>query len=232
MVNLSVPLINSGKQNLSLINPVLVASGTFSNGLEMSKHKNIEGLGGIISKGTTIKPREGNDTPRLIETPSGLINSIGFQNIGATKFIEDIVPIWQKWNVATIVNIMGYTVQEYGILAEKFDDINSIDALEINISCPNVEAGGIEFGQDPQLAKEVMKVVKKRTEKPCIVKLSPIVSNIQEIISVLQDNGADAVTISNTYPAMAVDIKQRKPVLGAKFGGLSGPAVKLSLIHI
>ena len=231
MVNLSVPLINSGKQNLSLINPILVASGTFSNGLEMSKYKEIDKLGGIISKGTTIKPREGNDTPRLIETPSGLINSIGFQNIGATKFIEDIVPIWQKWNVATIVNIMGYTVQEYGILAEKFDDINSIDALEINISCPNVEAGGIEFGQDPQLAKEVMKVVKKRTEKPCIVKLSPIVSNIQEIISVLQDNGADAVTISNTYPAMAVDIKQRKPVLGAKFGGLSGPAVKSMTIR-
>ncbi len=111
MVNLSVPLIDSGKQNLTLINPILVASGTFSNGLEMSKHKHIDELGGIISKGTTIKPREGNDTPRLIETPSGLINSIGFQNIGAHKFIKETVPIWQKWKVATIVNIMGYTIQ-------------------------------------------------------------------------------------------------------------------------
>ncbi|MBI52224.1 MAG: dihydroorotate dehydrogenase B catalytic subunit [Chloroflexi bacterium] len=231
MVNLSIPLIDSGKQNLSLINPILVASGTFSNGLEMSKHKDIEKLGGIISKGTTIKPREGNNTPRLIETPSGLINSIGFQNIGAKKFIKEIVPIWQKWKVATIVNIMGYTIEEYGILAELFDDINAIDALEINISCPNVEAGGIEFGQDPQLAKEVMKIIRKKTEKPCIVKLSPIVSNIQEIVSVLQDNGADAVTISNTYPAMAIDINKRQPVLGAKFGGLSGPAVKSMTIR-
>ncbi|MDG1990578.1 MAG: dihydroorotate dehydrogenase [Dehalococcoidia bacterium] len=231
MVNLSINLNKSGKQDLILPNPVLVASGTFSNALELSKYKDIDHLGGIISKGTTINARSGNDSPRIIETPSGLINSIGFQNIGINSFIRDIIPIWGKWKVPAIVNIMGNTIPEYGILAKKLDKFNSIDALEINISCPNVEAGGIEFGQDPKQAANVIQEVKKHTEKPCIVKVSPIVSNIQELTKALQANGADAITVSNTYPAMEIDINKRKPTLGAKFGGLSGPAVKSMTIR-
>ena len=231
MVNLSVELTSNSKYDLILPNPVLVASGTFSNALEMSKINNIELLGGIISKGTTINPRFGNNSPRIIETSSGLINSIGFQNIGVNAFIKDILPIWNKWNVPSIVNIMGNNIQEYGELALKFDDISSIDALEINISCPNVEVGGMEFGQDPHEAIKVMKSVKKNTDKPCIVKLSPIVSNLQEIVKAVQEHGADAITVSNTYPAMAIDINKRKPILGAKFGGLSGPAVKSMTIR-
>ena len=231
MVNLSINLNKSSKQDLILPNPVLVASGTFSNALELSKYKDIDYLGGIISKGTTINSRSGNDSPRIIETPSGLINSIGFQNIGINSFIRDIIPIWSKWKVPAIVNIMGNTIPEYGILAKKLDEFNSIDALEINISCPNVEAGGIEFGQDPKQAANVIQEVKKHTEKPCIVKVSPIVSSIQELTKALQANGADAITVSNTYPAMAIDINKRKPTLGAKFGGLSGPAVKSMTIR-
>ena len=231
MINLSINLNKSSKQDLIIPNPVLVASGTFSNALELSKYKDIDYLGGIISKGTTIQARSGNDSPRIIETPSGLINSIGFQNIGINAFIRDIIPIWKKWNVPAIVNIMGNTIPEYGILAKKLDPLNSIDALEINISCPNVEAGGIEFGQDPKQAANVMREVKKHTEKPCIVKISPIVSSIQELTKTLQENGADAITVSNTYPAMAININKKKPTLGAKFGGLSGPAVKSMTIR-
>lgn len=225
-MDLSLTLAQHGKQELHLANPVMTASGTFSNGLEMAKHFDIERLGAIVSKGTTLRPRKGNPPPRTVETASGMLNSIGFQNIGISALIKQIAPVWARWDVPAIVNIMGETVEEYGRLAERLEGVPGVAALEVNISCPNVDEGGMEFGQDPRAASDVLREVAANTSLPLIAKITPSVADVRPIVEAVVAAGAHGVTVQNTVPALAIDIERRQPVLGTVFGGLSGPAIK------
>ncbi|GMU39178.1 MAG: dihydroorotate dehydrogenase B (NAD(+)), catalytic subunit [Chloroflexota bacterium] len=225
-MDLAVDLAPHHKTELRLRNPIMTASGTFSNGIEMSRHYDVEALGAIVSKGTTLRPRRGNDTPRTVETPAGMINSIGFQNIGVGALVREVAPIWARWSVPAIVNIMGETLQEYGELARRLEGVEGVAALEVNISCPNVAAGGLEFGQDPRQAAAVVREVAAHSSLPMLVKLTPSVADIRPIAVAVAEAGAQALTVSNTIPAIAIDVKKRRPVLANVFGGLSGPAVK------
>lgn len=225
-MDLTVNLAPQHKLELRLRNPVMTASGTFSNGIEIGKHFDLAELGAIVSKGTTIQPRKGNPTPRTVETPAGMINAIGFQNIGVNALISTVCPVWERWDVPAVVNIMGYTLEEYGILAARLDGVPGVAALEVNISCPNVEAGGLEFGQDPHHAAAVVREVAGATSLPFMVKLTPSVADVRPIAEAVARAGAHAITVSNTIPAMAIDAKRRRPVIANGFGGLSGPAVK------
>ena len=234
-VDLSVTIGGGSKQELTLRNPVMVASGTFSNGIEFAKRLDVDALGAICSKGTTLRPRRGNNQPRTVETASGMINSIGFQNIGVGALIAEITPIWERWQVPVLVNIMGENIAEYGQLAERLDGVPGVAGLEVNISCPNVEAGGLEFGQDPVQAAAVVSEVRRKTGLPFTVKVTPNVSDIRPIARAIEDAGGDAITVINTIPSMAIDIKKRRPVLATTFGGLSGPAIKpvaLRLVYL
>lgn len=225
-MDLTVNLAPHHKVELRLRNPIMTASGTFSNGIEMSRHYDVEALGAIVSKGTTLRPRRGNDTPRTVETPAGMINSIGFQNIGIGALVREVAPIWARWSVPAIVNIMGETLQEYGTLAQRLEGVEGVAGIEVNISCPNVAAGGLEFGQDPRQAAAVVREVAAHSSLPMLVKLTPSVSDIRPIAVAVAEAGAQALTVSNTIPAIAIDVKKRRPVLANVFGGLSGPAVK------
>lgn len=225
-VNTSVQLAPANSQGLLLRNPVIAAAGTFGYGDEMSQWLDIQRLGAIVSKGVTLKPREGNAQPRLIETTSGLLNSIGLQNIGVEAVIREKAPVWAGWQVPVIVNIAGESLKEYADVAKRLDGVAGVKAIEVNIGCPNVKAGGIEFGTTPRLAAAVTTRVKKATALPVIVKLSPNVSDIVAIARAVVDAGADAITLINTLRGMAIDIKQRCPALGNTTGGLSGPAIK------
>ncbi|MEZ4554711.1 MAG: dihydroorotate dehydrogenase [Dehalococcoidia bacterium] len=234
-VDLSVALAAGQKQELTLKNPVMVASGTFSNGIEFAKRFDIEALGGLVSKGTTLRPRKGNPVPRTVETPSGMINSIGFQNVGVGALVSEVAPVWERWQTPVLVNIMGETLAEYGQLAQRLDGVPGVAGLEVNISCPNVEAGGLEFGQDPALAAEVTREVRRHTWLPISVKVTPGVTDLRPVVQAVSEAGADAVTVMNTVPAMAIDVRARRPVLATAFGGLSGPAVKpiaLRLVYL
>ena len=234
-VDLSVTIGAGSKQELTLRNPVMVASGTFSNGIEFAKRFDVDALGAICSKGTTLRPRRGNNQPRTVETPSGMINSIGFQNIGVGALIAEVAPVWERWQVPVLVNIMGETIAEYGQLAERLDGVPGVAGLEVNISCPNVEAGGLEFGQDPVQAAAVVSEVRRKTGLPFTVKVTPNVGDIRPIARAVEDAGADAITVMNTIPSMAIDIRRRRPVLATTFGGLSGPAIKpvaLRLVYL
>ena len=225
-MDLSVDIAPRNKLGLRLRNPVMTASGTFSNGIEFAKRFDVEALGALVSKGTTLRPRKGNPQRRTIETPSGLINSIGFQNIGVGKLIREVTPVWERWQVPVLVNIMGDTVEEFGLLAERLEGVPGVAGLEVNISCPNVETGGMEFGQDPRTAGAVVREVRRRSQLPMSVKLTPAVPDLRPIVTAVEEAGADALTVMNTIPAMAIDIERRRPAIGATFGGLSGPAVK------
>ncbi|ABO50213.1 dihydroorotate oxidase B, catalytic subunit [Desulforamulus reducens MI-1] len=211
---------------LDMINPVTTASGTFGYGQEYSPYVDLNQLGAIVVKGTTLEPREGNPTPRLVETPSGILNSIGLQNSGVDYLLEHYVPFFKKLQTNVIVNISGNTAEEYGQLAARLDEADGIAALEVNISCPNVKKGGMAFGGDFRTAAEVTKVVKNSTALPVIVKLSPNVTDIAEIARAVEGAGADGLSVINTLLGMAIDVRKRKPVLGNTMGGLSGPAVK------
>ncbi|MGE0228204.1 MAG: dihydroorotate dehydrogenase [Dehalococcoidia bacterium] len=234
-VDLSVTLAAGQKQELALKNPVMVASGTFSNGIEFAKRFDIDALGGLVSKGTTLRPRKGNPVPRTVETPSGMINSIGFQNVGVGALVSEVAPVWERWQTPVLVNIMGETLAEYGQLAQRLDGVPGVAGLEVNISCPNVEAGGLEFGQDPALAAEVTREVRRHTWLPISVKVTPGVTDLRPVVQAVSEAGADAITVMNTVPAMAIDVRARRPVLATAFGGLSGPAVKpiaLRLVYL
>lgn len=225
-MDLSVTLAAGHKQELHLRNPVMTASGTFSNGIEFASRFDIDALGALVSKGTTLRPRRGNPQPRTVETPAGMINSIGFQNIGVGALIRQVAPVWARWDVPVLVNIMGDTVDEYGTLAARLDAVVAVAGLEVNVSCPNVSVGGMEFGQDPVAAADVVRVVRDHTSLPFSVKLTPSVADIRPIVEAVTDAGADAITVSNTVPAMAIDVARRRPTLATTFGGLSGPAIK------
>lgn len=211
---------------MQLQNPVLTASGTFGYGTEVEDLVDLSLIGGICTKGLSLEPRPGNTPPRLVETPSGLLNAIGLENVGIDQFIHEKVPLVQKLPCAIIANVLGATAEEYAELVRRLDSVARIDALELNISCPNVKAGGVSFGREPRLAAEVMRAVRVVTNKPVIVKLSPNVSDITEVGRAVEAEGADAVSVINTLTGMAIDIRTRRPILGNVIGGLSGPAIR------
>jgi dihydroorotate dehydrogenase (NAD+) catalytic subunit len=213
-------------KGLILSNPVIVASGIAGYGEEYAEIADIQRLGAIVCKGTTLMPKGGNAQPRLVETASGLLNSIGWENIGIDSLIEEKAPVWSGWQVPVIVNVAGETVDEYVAVTRKLEGVPGISGIELNISCPNVSAGGIEFGVDPKLAARVTSAVKAATTLPVIVKLSPNVTDIKEIALAVEEAGADAISLINTLRGMAIDVEQRKPRLGDITGGLSGPAIK------
>ncbi|MBM4447243.1 MAG: dihydroorotate dehydrogenase [Chloroflexi bacterium] len=226
MGNLSVQLTPGHPKGLLLANPVMTASGTFGYGVEYSKLIDIKRLGAIVCKGTTLRAREGNPQPRLVETASGVINSVGLENIGVEAVIKEKAPVWAKWRVPVIVNIAGETIDAYQEVAARLEGIPGVSGIEVNISCPNVASGGMEFGTNPRSAAEVTKMVKSVSSLPIIVKLSPNVTDIGEIASAVYEAGADAITLINTVRGMAIDINKCQPSLGNTVGGLSGPAIK------
>jgi len=211
---------------ISLKSPVLTASGTFGFGEEYRPLTGLEGIGALVVKGITCRPRPGNLPPRLFETPAGLLNSIGLQNPGVEAFISCCLPALRRHGLPVIVNIAGETVEEYAHLARRLDGAAGIAGLEVNVSCPNVKKGGMQFGSDPYLAAQVTRAVKESTSLPVIVKLSPNVTSIAAVAESVAKAGADALSLINTLLGMAIDIKTRRPVLGHILGGLSGPAVK------
>jgi dihydroorotate dehydrogenase (NAD+) catalytic subunit len=204
----------------------MTASGTFGYGIEYEKLVDIQKLGAIVCKGTTLKPRDGNPQPRIFETASGVLNSVGLQNIGSEAVIREKAPVWAKWKVPVIVNIAGETKEEYAQVAARLTGVAGISGIEVNISCPNVACGGMEFGTDPKVAAEVTSAVKKSTSLPVIVKLSPNVTDIGVIARAVADSGAEALCLINTVRGMAVNVNNRRPALGNIMGGLSGPAIK------
>jgi len=225
-MNLSIQLAPKNKHGLLLANPVMTASGTFGYGTEYSHMFDIQKLGAIVCKGTSLEPREGNPQPRLAETACGVLNSIGLQNIGVKAVIKEKAPIWASWRVPVIVNIVGETIDEYAQLAGELDGIAGIGGIEVNISCPNIEAGGAEFGAKPDSAAEVTAAVKAATSLPVLVKLTPNTSDIAEVAMAVAEAGADAISLINTLKGMVIDIARRRPLLGSITGGLSGPAIK------
>ena len=221
MANLNV---NIGE--LKLKNPVMTASGTFGYGLEFQDFVPLDELGGIIVKGTTLRPREGNDYPRMAETPSGMLNCVGLQNKGVDYFCEHIYPQIKNIGTNMIVNVSGSSPEDYAECAARIDALEHIPAIELNISCPNVKDGGMAFGVTCAGAESVVKAVRKAYHKTLIVKLSPNVTNICDIARTCEAEGADAVSLINTLMGMAIDIEKRRTVLSINTGGLSGPAVK------
>ena len=209
---------------LKFKNPVLTASGTFGYGLLINEIFDISRLGGIITKSITIRSRPGNPAPRIVETACGMLNSIGLENKGIENFLDEVLPEIKSFKTNVIVSIAGETVDEYGRLAEKLD--RNVSAIEVNISCPNVKKGGMSFGQDLSSTKEVVKKVRRKTSLPVIVKLTPNITRIEDIAKVSEENGADAVSIVNTYEGLSIDIYERNSKLGGFTGGLSGPAIK------
>lgn len=212
---------------LRLSNPVIAAAGTFGYGVEFAHLVDLNRLGGFVTKGISKDPIEGAPPPRLHETASGMLNAIGLQNIGVEAFVRDKLPLLRKYNTHRIVNVFGYCLDEYVEVIRRLADVEEISAYELNISCPNVKRGGMQFGSDPALVSEVVGAARKAAQKrPLWVKLSPLVTDIGLIARTAEAAGADALTVANTYPALAVDIRSGKSVLGNATGGLSGPAIK------
>ena len=211
---------------MSMKNPLITASGTCGYGREMAELFDLSLLGGISVKGTTLEPRQGNKPPRIAETPSGMLNSVGLQNPGLEMVIQRELPFLSQYDTAVILNIAGHSIEEYGLIAERLDSVANLAAVEINISCPNVKAGGMSFGVDPQVASQVVALVKSKTKLPVIAKLTPNVTDITEIAKACEAAGADMIALINTVLSMVIDIERRKPLLANGFGGLSGPAIK------
>jgi len=211
---------------LNLKNPVMSASGTFGYGSEFDDFIDVSRLGGIILKGTTLEPREGNPYPRMAETPFGMLNAVGLQNKGIDYFESLIYPVVSAYNTNVIVNVNGGSIDDYIALAERIDRLDKIPAIELNISCPNVKKGGMIFGTNPSSAREVIKAVRAVYSRVLIVKLSPNVTSITDFARISEEEGADAISLINTLLGMAVDTKVMKPSLSTVTGGLSGPAVR------
>jgi dihydroorotate dehydrogenase (NAD+) catalytic subunit len=220
------PDMNISIGSLRLKNPVMTASGTFGYGEEYGSLVNLHRLGAIIVKGISLLPRQGNPPPRIAETASGMLNSIGLENVGLERFLTEKLPFLQGIDTPLIVNILGDTVEDYQQLAARLNEEEKVAALEVNISCPNVKQGGVAFGTDPDMAHAVTKGVRQYFSRPVIVKLSPNVTDITEIAGAVEEAGADAVSLINTVLGMAIDIESCRPKLANIFGGLSGPAIK------
>ena len=211
---------------LKLKNPVLAASGTFGYGREFSPLVDLNLLGGIVVKGLSLGPREGNPPPRIVETPCGMLNAIGLANIGVEAFLEERLPWLEELDTSVIVNIYGHTIDEYGAIAARLKGVEGISAIEVNISCPNVEQGGMAFGTDPDISARVTERVLEESDKPVVVKLSPNVTDIKVMAKAVEKAGADAVSLINTLTGMAIDIERCLPRLANISGGLSGPAIR------
>ena len=211
---------------LELANPVMTASGTFGYGTEFADFVDLEKLGGVIVKGTTLHHREGNPYPRMAETPAGMLNAVGLQNKGVDYFCEKIYPTIKDYKTNMIVNVSGSAIEDYVATAERINALENIPAIELNISCPNVKQGGMAFGVTAKGAEEVVSAVRKAYDKTLIVKLSPNVTDITEIARAAEAAGADSVSLINTLLGMAIDAERRRPVLSTVTGGMSGPAVK------
>lgn len=211
---------------IQLQNPVMTASGTFGYGREFDHLIDLNRLGGIIVKGLSLLPSKGNPPPRIVETACGMINAIGLENVGIERFIAEKLPFLQDLNPPLLVNIYGKVQEDYHQLAARIDEEAAIDGIEVNISCPNVKAGGMAFGVDPQAAFDVIRAVRSQTSKLVIVKLSPNVTDITEIAAAVEEAGADGISLINTISAMAVDVNTRRPKIANIIGGLSGPAIK------
>lgn len=224
--DLTVDLAPNNPRELVLRNPVIPASGCFGYGLEYGNFVDVERLGAFVSKGITPHSRSGNAMPRLAETPAGMLNAIGLQNPGIRSFIRKYPAIWEQWDVPAIVNVSAESIEDFAMMARQLDEQPGIAALEVNISCPNVAAGGYCFGWDPQMSAEVTRAVREATTLPVIVKLSPGAVDIVSIAQAVEEAGADAISLINTLVGMQIDIRRRRPVLANLTGGLSGPAVK------
>jgi len=221
-VDLSVDL----GRGLRLLNPVMTASGTFGYGEEASEYFDISRLGAVVVKGISLEPRQGNPPPRIVETPSGMLNSIGLQNVGLEAFISDKMPFLKDAGARVIVNVLGSSVEEYARVCERLDSVKGVLALEINISCPNVKEGGVAFGMKENLAAGLIKVLRKVTDKHLMVKLTPNCGHISNVALAVEEAGADSVSLINTITGMEIDVITRRPVLGSVVGGLSGPAIR------
>ncbi len=217
---------------LTLANPVMVASGTYGYGLEYENMVAIERIGAICVKGISLLPRVGNPPPRVCETPAGMLNAIGLANIGYDAFVNDAMPKLRARDATVIVNTYGTSLEEFAELARRFDKIEGVAGLEINISCPNVKSGGMHFGMVPESAAEVTRSVRNETDLPVIVKLSPEAADLKAVAAAVKDAGADAVSLINTIRGMSIDINTRKPRLGNVMGGLSGPAIRAVAVRM
>jgi dihydroorotate dehydrogenase (NAD+) catalytic subunit len=218
--------IAGGKSSLTLRNPVMAASGTFSYGVDYAKVFDIQRLGAVVSKTTTLRPRSGSPVIRIDETPAGMLNSIGLQNIGVDRVIRDMAPVWERWRTPVIVSILGGSPGEYADCAAALDGVEGVAGFELNISSPNAQQGGMEFGQDARAAASVTAACVRATTLPVIVKLTPNVTDITEIARAVVDAGASALCVINTLQAMSIDAHARRPRIARGFAGLSGPAIK------
>ena len=225
-LDLSVDIAPTRPGGFRLRNPVLVASGTFGYGTEYAGLVDIGALGAIVSKAITLRPRAGNPQPRIVETPAGMLNAIGLQNIGVQAVIHEKAPIWAKWQTPVIANIAGFSVDEYAELAGRLDAVAGVAAIELNISCPNVASEGESFGLRCDTAAAATSAARTATDLPLIVKLSPNVTSIADVAEAVVGAGADAVSLINTIPGMVVDLRTRRPYLANRTGGLSGPAIR------
>lgn len=213
-------------RGLVIKNPVMTASGTFAYGEEASRYFDISRLGAVVVKGISALPRPGNPPPRVVETPSGMLNSIGLQNVGVEAFLSDKMPFLREAGATVIVNVLGGSVEEYCVVAGKLDEVDGIAAIEVNISCPNVKEGGVQFGLRQDLASGLVAELRNVTAKHLMVKLSPNAGDIAGMALAVQDAGADSVSLINTITGMEIDVAGRRPLLGGTFGGLSGPAIR------
>jgi dihydroorotate dehydrogenase (NAD+) catalytic subunit len=221
MVNTAV---NIG--GIPLKNPVIAASGTFGYGLEFSPLLDLNELGGIVVKGLSLKPFPGNPPPRIMETTGGMLNSIGLQNIGVNSFIKEKLPLLRNYDVAIFVNIFGHTIEEYVRIARRLSEAEGIAGLEVNISCPNIKKGGMSFGKEPKQAGLLTKRIRKATSLPLMIKLTPQASDIADVAKRVEGEGADSISLVNTFLGMAIDVDTATPLLSTITGGLSGPAIK------
>ncbi|MCS7182112.1 MAG: dihydroorotate dehydrogenase [Thermoanaerobaculum sp.] len=212
--------------SLTLRNPVLAASGTFGYGLELVDFCPPEALGGVVTKGLSPRPRAGNPTPRIVETPAGMINSIGLQNIGVEAFCTQVLPALRQRGATVVVNVFGETEEEYATVVERLEREDGVAAYELNVSCPNVGKGGMEFGHDPSSLDLLVRMLRRLTRRPLWVKLSPNAPHLLAVAEAALAAGADALTLVNTFRALAIDAKKRRPAVATGFGGLSGPAIK------
>lgn len=223
---LDVNIAPSHPLGLSLRNPLAASAGTFGYGIEYARLVQIQRLGAIFSKGTTLRPRRGAPPPRVVETPAGMLNAVGLQNPGVDAVVREKAPVWAKWDVPVVVNVAGESIDDYIGVAQAIDGVPGVAAIELNISCPNQDAGGMIFGADPALAAEVTREVRASCSLPLIVKLTPNVTDIRSVAAAVEEAGADALTLINTVQGMSIDIEHRRPYLGNVTGGLSGPAIK------
>jgi dihydroorotate dehydrogenase (NAD+) catalytic subunit len=229
---MAVPSLETRLCGIKLCNPVLAASGTFGYGIEFAEQVDLNSLGGIVTKGLSREPIAGNPSPRLWHTESGMMNSVGLQNVGVTAFIRDKLPKLRHYSVPIFANVFGYRAEDYVEVVRQLEDTEYVCAYELNVSCPNTEKGGIFFSSDPCLLSDVIERVRRVATRPLLVKLSPNVARIEPLAQAAEESGADAISLVNTFVALAIDANTRTPRIGAGFGGLSGPAIKPIALRI